>query len=51
MVWVTTWVCGVTVRMMRLVVTTRRIRLTGLRAAWRLRTTFLVAQGEHGLTV
>ena len=51
MVWVTTWVCGVTVRMIRLVVTTRRIRLTGLRAAWRLRTTFLVAQGEQDWTV
>lgn len=31
--------------MMRLVVTTRRTRLTGLRAAWRLRTTGL--QGVH----
>ncbi|WP_422060615.1 hypothetical protein [Sphingopyxis sp.] len=41
----TTCVCGVTVRMMRFVVTTRRMRFTGLRAAWRLRTTFLVAQG------
>lgn len=30
---VTTCVCGVAVRMMRFVVTTRRIRLTGLRAA------------------
>ncbi|GEM_PF-3104507 len=48
---VTTWVCGVAVRMMRLVVTTRRIRLTGLRAAWRLRTTFLPTQGEQDLTV
>ena len=38
---VTTCVCGVSVRMMRLVVTTRRTRLTGLRAAWRLRTTGL----------
>jgi hypothetical protein len=37
--------------MMRLVVTTRRIRLTGLRAAWRLRTTFLPTQGEQDLTV
>jgi len=47
---VTTCVCGVAVRMMRFVVTTRRIRLTGLRAAWRLRTTFLVAQGEQDCT-
>lgn len=38
--------CGVAVRMIRLVVTTRRTRLTGLRAAWRLRTTFL-PQGEQ----
>ncbi|MEQ8309803.1 MAG: hypothetical protein RIA72_03810 [Sphingopyxis sp.] len=30
-----------------LVVTTRRTRFTGLRAAWRLRTTFLPVQGEH----
>ncbi|WP_332819527.1 hypothetical protein [Sphingopyxis sp.] len=37
--------------MMRFVVTTRRTRLTGLRAAWRLRTTFLPAQGEQDLTV
>lgn len=36
--------------MMRFVVTTRRTRFTGLRAAWRLRTTFLPVQGEH-LTV
>ena len=48
---VTTCCCGVAVRMMRLVVTTRRIRLTGLRAAWRLRTTFLPTQGEQDLTV
>jgi len=32
--------------MTRFVVTTRRTRLTGLRAAWRLRTTFL---GLHGV--
>jgi hypothetical protein len=38
--------------MMRLVVTTRRIRFTGLRAAWRLRTTFLAPeQGEQDWTV
>ena len=37
--------------MMRFVVTTRRTRFTGLRAAWRLRTTFLPTQGEQDLTV
>ena len=37
--------------MMRLVVTTRRTRFTGLRAAWRLRTTFLPTQGEQDWTV
>jgi len=37
--------------MMRFVVTTRRTRFTGLRAAWRLRTTFLPAQGEQDWTV
>lgn len=36
---------------MRFVVTTRRTRFTGLRAAWRLRTTFLPAHGEHDWTV
>ena len=36
---------------MRFVVTTRRTRLTGLRAAWRLRTTFLPAQGVQDFTV
>ncbi len=48
---VTTCVCGVMVRMMRFVVTTRRTRFTGLRAAWRLRTTFLPAHGEQDWTV
>lgn len=37
--------------MMRFVVTTRRTRFTGLRAAWRLRTTFLPAHGEQDWTV
>lgn len=37
----TTCCCGVTVRITRLVVTTRRTRLTGFLATWRLRTTFL----------
>lgn len=48
-VWVTTCVCGVAVRITRWVVTTRRTRFTGLRAAWRLRTTFFAgpAQGEQ----
>jgi hypothetical protein len=41
---VTTCVCGVAVRMIRFVVTTRRTRFTGLRATCRLRTTFLVQQ-------
>ncbi|BBB12795.1 hypothetical protein [Sphingopyxis sp. FD7] len=50
MVCVTTCCCGVAVRITFFVVTTRRTRFTGLRAAWRLRTTFLGAQGEH-LTV
>ncbi|WP_200905421.1 hypothetical protein [Sphingopyxis sp. 113P3] len=45
-VWVTTCVCGVAVRITRFVVTTRRTRLTLRFAAWRLRTTFLV-QGWH----
>ncbi len=36
---------------MRFVVTTRRTRFTGLRAAWRLRTTFLPVQGLHDWTV
>jgi hypothetical protein len=45
-VWVTTWVCGVAVRITRFVVTTRRTRFTGRFAAWRLRTTFFV-QGLH----
>lgn len=45
MVWVTTWVCGVAVRITRFVVTTRRIRFTGFLAACRLRTTFFVVQG------
>ncbi len=48
---VTTCVCGVMVRMMRFVVTTRRTRFTGLRAAWRLRTTFLPTHGEQDWTV
>jgi len=39
------------VRITRFVVTTRRTRFTGLRAAWRLRTTFLPAQGEQDWTV
>ena len=46
----TTWVCGAELRMTRFVVTTRRMRFTGLRAAWRLRTTGFFAQGEQGLT-
>ncbi|WP_145985944.1 hypothetical protein [Sphingopyxis sp. EG6] len=37
--------------MTRFVVTTRRIRFTGLRAAWRLRTTFLPTQGEQDFAV
>ncbi|HJS10559.1 hypothetical protein [Sphingopyxis sp.] len=37
--------------MIRFVVTTRRTRFTGLRAAWRLRTTFLPAHGEQDWTV
>jgi hypothetical protein len=45
-VWVTTWVCGVAVRITRFVVTTRRTRFTGRFAAWRLRTSFFV-QGLH----
>jgi hypothetical protein len=45
---VTTWVCGVAVRMTRFVVTTRRMRLTGRLAAWRLRTTGFRVQGEQG---
>lgn len=48
---VTTWVCGVAVRITRFVVTTRRTRFTGLRAAWRLRTIFLPLQGEQDWTV
>jgi hypothetical protein len=48
---VTTWACGVAVRITRFVVTTRRTRFTGLRAAWRLRTTFLPTQGLHDWTV
>lgn len=46
MVCVTTCVCGVTVRITRFVVTTRRMRLTGFFAACRLRTT-LGPQGAH----
>ncbi|MBA3940919.1 MAG: hypothetical protein C0520_06890 [Sphingopyxis sp.] len=38
-------------RITRFVVTTRRMRLTGLRAAWRLRTTFLPPQGVQDLAV
>jgi hypothetical protein len=44
MVCVTTCVCGVAVRTTRFVVTTRRTRLTGRFAAWRLRTTFFLQQ-------
>ena len=47
-VWVTTWVCGVAVRITRFVVTTRRMRLTGRLAAWRLRTTGFLVQGAQG---
>ncbi|WP_260582556.1 hypothetical protein [Sphingopyxis sp. PET50] len=46
----TTWVCGVAVRMTFLVVTTRRMRLTGFFAACRLRTTGFLAQGVQLLT-